>query len=240
MTYAFDFVLLGLTPGLTDLRAQLVDSGGANVGAAISTGFTDMLSGFYIWYAAAIPSGHRGGVKFYSNAAPTVTLAFQAINPQINEVWSNATRTLTQSAAQVAATVAGSVINVLRGDTFSIALTGLGSLTGYVTLDFTVKLSPNDSDADAVLRIRKNASAMADGLLRLNGAAVAPADASHGSITINDEALGNITIALAAAEAAQLVVNSYTYDVQKVGAAAVGTLTEGTFIVSADVTRAVA
>lgn len=69
--------------GLTDLRAQLVDSSGTNVGSAVSTGFVEIgVSGNYLWTYAAFPDGHRGGVKFYSNAAPTVFLAFVAINPE--------------------------------------------------------------------------------------------------------------------------------------------------------------
>lgn len=72
--------------GLTDLRAQLVDSAGTNVGSAVSTGFVEIgASGNYLWTYTAFPAGHRGGCKFYSNAAPTVFLAFVAINPEEGE-----------------------------------------------------------------------------------------------------------------------------------------------------------
>lgn len=236
MSYAFDFALSGLTPGLTDLRAQLVDTTGANAGSPLSTGFIDQGSGFYQWHAAAIPAGHQGGVKFYSAAAPAVTLALMAINPQINEVWSNATRTLTQTAQQIVTGLTGSTITVSRGDSFSVSLTGLGNVSSYVSLDFTIKYSPGDADADAVLRIRKNASASNDGLLVLNGAP-AP-DATQGYVTIDNAALGNMTIVLSAADAALLAPDNYVFDVQMITAAGVTTLTNGTFIVSADVTRA--
>jgi hypothetical protein len=134
-------------------------------------------------------------------------------------VWGYTTRTLTSSAAATGATVSGSSITITRGDTMSAALTGLGSVAAYVTLDFTVKGDVMNSDNEAVIHIRKNASGVGDGLLRLNGAAAA--DASKGSITINDAALGNITIAMDA---------TVTDDLDPY---------EGMFNVDADVTMAV-
>jgi hypothetical protein len=68
--------------GLTDLRAQLVDTAGVNVGAAVTTGFTEIGQGNYLWHYAVWPDGHRGGVKFYSAATPTTILAFVAVNPE--------------------------------------------------------------------------------------------------------------------------------------------------------------
>ena len=67
--------------GITDLRAQLVDSAGGDVGVAISQGFADMGQGNYQWYCASIPDDFTfGGVKFFSDAAPAVTLASTAIS----------------------------------------------------------------------------------------------------------------------------------------------------------------
>ena len=85
MTYTLDFsVQLGPgKTGLSDLRAQLVDTGGANVGSAVSTGFTEIgTTGTYLWHYAAFPDSHRGGVKFYSLAASSTILAFAPINPE--------------------------------------------------------------------------------------------------------------------------------------------------------------
>ena len=153
-------------------------------------------------------------------------------------VWSYSTRTLTQSAASVTAAVSGSDITITRGDTLSASLTGLGSLSGYVSLDFTVKGGKADSDDDALIRIRLNASGSDDGLLRFDKTAAA--DADQGSITIDDADAGNITITLAAALTDDLAVQSgLEYDVQMITASAVTTLTEGTAHVVADVTRAV-
>jgi hypothetical protein len=84
MAYPLSFSIgLGINKAaIADLNAQLVDTAGSNVGAAIATGFVNIGSGFYLWYTAAIPAAHRGGVKFYSAAAPTVVLAFCAVNPE--------------------------------------------------------------------------------------------------------------------------------------------------------------
>lgn len=153
------------------------------------------------------------------------------------EVWENPTRTLTMSGASVAAAVEGSQITVMRGDTLSAALTGLGALTGYVSLDFTVKRHKKSTDDEAIIRIRLNATGIGDGLLRLNGAASTPAD---GSITIDDLAAGDITIALEAVETKELLRGVYYYDVQLITAAGVSTLTLGTVEVVEDVTRLVA
>jgi hypothetical protein len=154
------------------------------------------------------------------------------------EVWTYATRTLTQSAASVTATVAGAAITITRGDTLSASLTGLGDLTGYTSIDWTVKEQKSDSDADAIIRIRVNASGTGDGLLRFNKAAVT--DATLGSITIDDVTDGDITIALAASAADDLqTTQGLYYDVQKITGTTVQTLTENRCSVSEDVTRAI-
>jgi len=152
-------------------------------------------------------------------------------------VWAHGTRTLTMTAAEIEAALSGDTITARRGDSLSVSLTGLGSLAGYVSLDFTVKRSKNDSDDEAIIRIRKNASGVGDGLLRLNGE---EATASDGSLVIDDETAGNITVNLAASAMAELTAwSGYYYDVQEITATAVDTKTEGLFVVSADVTRAV-
>lgn len=155
------------------------------------------------------------------------------------EVWSYSSRTLTQSAASVASAVAGGVITITRGDSLSASLTDIGALTGYVSLDFTVKRSKDDTDDDAILRIRLNATGTDDGLITINKVS-SGLTAANGSITIDDAATGNITIALAAEETDDLVAYSgYFYDVQMITATAVTTLTEGVCNVVLDVTRAV-
>jgi len=154
------------------------------------------------------------------------------------EVWANSSRTLTQAAASVVAAVSGSEITIARGDTLSASLTGLGSLSGYVSIDFTVKLNKDAADSAAIINIRKNQSGSGDGLLVLNGATAGTA--GNGSITIDDEDDGDITIALAAAETDDLTpIKKIYYDVQMITATAVSTLTAGYCTISADVTKAV-
>lgn len=84
MAYALTYGLaLGPAYAATsDLRAQLVDTTGGNVGGAISTGFINIGSGHHMWTYANMPDDHRGGVKFYSNAAASTVLAFLCVNPQ--------------------------------------------------------------------------------------------------------------------------------------------------------------
>ncbi len=147
-------------------------------------------------------------------------------------VWAAAVRTLTQSAASVTATVSGSDITCTRGDSLSASLTDVGALTGYSKIYFTVKRDHDDADSVSIIQIEKTA-----GLKYIDGAAAVTA--ANGTITITDEATGDITIALDEAETAKLDAGVYYYDVQIVrSAGTVSTLTSGEFTVSADVTRA--
>jgi hypothetical protein len=132
--------------------------------------------------------------------------------------------------------VIGTTITLLRGDTFTASLPDTGALTGYQSIDFTVKASKSDTDDEAVIRIRKSASGIDDGLLRLNGAAPTT---ETGSIAIDDEATGDITITLDETATDDLSTGTYVYDVQLVTATGVQTLTSGSLKVTADVTRAV-
>ena len=145
---------------------------------------------------------------------------------------------LNASSVTVVSTVKGSTITILRGDTLSAKLSDLGDLTNYVSLDFTVKRNAYQTDDEATVRIRKNASGLTDGLLTLNGAT--PSSADDGSIAITDAAAGDITITLAASCTDDLATGTYAYDVQLIEVGDVSTLTSGKATVIADVTRAVA
>lgn len=140
---------------------------------------------------------------------------------------------VTLLAVSVAAAVAGSTITCQRGDTLTAALTDIGALTGYSKLWFTVKADKAHTDAQAVLFVEKAA-----GLTVVNGEA--HTTTTNGSITVSDEATGDITITIKPAVTDDLPVMSGYYDVQmSTAAGAVSTLTTGTFTVNADVTRAV-
>ena len=152
-------------------------------------------------------------------------------------VWTNSTRTLTQSAASVTAAVSGSTITVYRGTTWSISLTGLGDISTYDTVYFSVKENLSDSDDNAILRVKNSAS----GLLRWNKAAVLTD--TNGVITIDDAAAGNITITVLEAETASApVASSYSYDIKGVdndGQTDMISIGLDSFVVAGDVTRAI-
>jgi len=147
-------------------------------------------------------------------------------------VWEYSSRTLTQSAASVTTAVTGSNITVMRGDYWSISLTGLGSLAGRTKLYFTVKKSRTDTDAESIIQIEETA-----GLLYLNGAVAGTA--SNGSLTVTNETTGAVTIVLKAAETDDIEPSELLYDVQISDASGNPTTISdgGTFTVTADVTR---
>lgn len=73
---------LGATKTGLTLSAQLVNTSNTNVGSAITSGFSELGEGFYMWAYDNIPDGHRGGVKFYESGE-TELLTFVALNPEM-------------------------------------------------------------------------------------------------------------------------------------------------------------
>lgn len=129
-------------------------------------------------------------------------------------VWTFGTRTLTQSVASLQDVIDGTSITRQSGSTWVISITGLGSLTGYDKIWFTLKDDPLYEDSKAVLQIAKHADESADGLIVLDGAATG-LTATDAEIEIDDEAVGNITITVQAAATAQITpgVSRY-YDIK--------------------------
>jgi hypothetical protein len=146
MPYTLDTAIALPDAGLA-LSAQLVNTTGANVGSAVTTGFTDLGLGFYLWHYSSYPDGHRGAVKF---SAGGVLRAVAAINPEEAENTDTKTSTRATSTASappavtiVSPVVQGGNVQIVRGDdyanadgralTFDISDptgTGLPSLTG--------------------------------------------------------------------------------------------------------------
>lgn len=120
---------------------------------------------------------------------------------------------------------------ILRGDSWSAQLLELGDLTGYDELYFTAKKSTDDTDLQARIAIE-----LPGGLVRLNGAG---STAIWGAITIDNLALGNITLTLTPEATAQLIPTTLCYDVQRRDGAVVTTLALSTVTVSPDVTRGI-
>lgn len=126
MAYTLDTVVPAGTAGLTDLRAQLYDTAGSNVGSAITTGFVDLGTGFYHWHYAAFPDAHRGGVKFYSAAASSVILSAVAINPEEGEYADAKTSTRSTYAGGAVASVTAPVTVGANNDKTGYALSSAG------------------------------------------------------------------------------------------------------------------
>jgi len=93
-----------------------------------------------------------------------------------------------------------SSLSIRIGDTWTQDIDSLGDLTGKV-VTFAMKKRASDADTAAIVFITEGT-----GLTRLNGAATT---AGWGSITINDEAAGDITIRLESDATSLLTSGSY-------------------------------
>ena len=187
------------------------------VACTVANGFEDDKS--YMIYIEATVDSDTGGICYGFRVK--------------NNVWSESPRTLTQAAASVVSAVSGSDITIKRGDSLSASITGLGTLTGYTTIWFTVKTEMSDADSDSIIQIDTDT-----GLVYLNGAAASVA--ANGSITVDDAVAGDITIALDESETDDLAPHrGLYYDVQMLNGGDVTTLTEGLCKVAGDVTRSI-
>ena len=215
------------TAGTTTLLSRL---------SATRAGYLDNLSGGAVALASALTTAQTDLTTLLSrlSAARAGYLDALASNGALiaATVWAYATRTLTQSAASVAATVAGTTITVQRGDSWSIALTGLGNISTRSKLWFTIKEDTGLADTASTVQIEETL-----GLLYLNASSTVTA--AHGTITVTNATTGALTIALDEASSVSVAPGSYAYDIQvRTAAGAVTTLSAGTCIVEADVTRA--
>ena len=226
------------TDAVAEIADQVWDEAIAGHAVAGSTGAALSAAGSAgdPW-ATAIPGAYTSGQAGYQQGT-TVTSALTSIIAAIAAapaaVWAYVTRTLTQSASTVASAVAGSDITAHRGDQLSAALTSLGAIPADRTAFwFTVKSDLDDDDDESTIQIEET-----DGLLYLNGAA---ATAAQGSLTVDVEADGDVTVWLSDAATAELATTGgIYYDLQYLDATGEATtLASGTFKVTADVTRAI-
>ena len=76
-------ISLGLGSSKTglSLQAQIVDFANIPVGGLVTTGFSEIGSGNYMWNYSLFPDSFRGGVKFYDQSSQSVVLSFVALNP---------------------------------------------------------------------------------------------------------------------------------------------------------------
>jgi hypothetical protein len=186
------------------------------IACTVANGFEDGKS--YTIYISATVDGDTGGICY----------GFRAQTP----VWSEATRTLTQSATAIAAAVAGGTVTIHRGDSLSVSITGLGDISTRTKLWFTVKRSPADADTASIIQIEETA-----GLVYLNGAT---GTAILGDIAVDDAVAGDITITLDETATDDLVPQSgLYYDIQMKTATTIETLSAGPCNITADITRVV-
>jgi hypothetical protein len=81
--YTLDFSInLGASQTGLTLKAILVNSSNVDVGSEMTSGFSEIGFGQYLFHCTTIPDAHRGGIKFYTGTLPTGLKAFAAINPQ--------------------------------------------------------------------------------------------------------------------------------------------------------------
>ena len=144
------------------------------------------------------------------------------------DIWSSSIRTLTQSPAEIVATVLGADITQIRGDSWAVQLTGveLGSIQ-----QLAIKHSAKQSDSAALLFVDS-----VNGLTVLNGVAQDGEDSSKASLTYDSTIL---TLTVDASITAQLPAGSLQYGVQSISNN--GIVSEpygGTFRVLADIVRA--
>ena len=114
----FSFAFVNL-PGLP-LNAKLFDSSGAQTGATITTGFSDLGDGAY-QYLATIPDGHVGTLKIYDSAQPSRCIPL-AVNPQEIENADVKTSTRSTFAGGAVASVTGNVGGNVVGSVGSLAM----------------------------------------------------------------------------------------------------------------------
>lgn len=173
-----------------------------------------------------------------AGAVTAAAIATDAVTELAAGNWTYTTRTLTASSSGADITTETGHISRKRGDTWGISITGLGALTGYTSLWFTLKVRPSEADSAAIVQIKLNATGLSDGLLYVNGAAAS--NEALGSITIDDLAAGNITIALDQSITASLpIASGLYYDVQTLISAATNTPDSGSFDIVEDITRSI-
>ena len=226
-----DLITLGLGPEIVGLSGITVQDILDGMNAAPPAVNVTLWAGDAVAGAPALEATAQAILEDTGTTLPAVIAAVDS------DVWSYATRTLTQSSTSTTDSTAAGSIARRRGDSWSISLT-VGAITGYTSLWFTAKWDRDNTDAMAVIQIKKNASGTDDGLLYVNGAAAT--DALKGSITVSDASTGAIVIAVDETITDDLPPAGIYYDVQVLNAGTVSTLDSGTLTITADVTRAVA
>jgi hypothetical protein len=209
-------------------------------------------TGIYVGSFPAISAGTYGvSVRLRAGASPATTDAIlgngtmnwngtaekslgasgeytTAIAAIAGAVWANASRTLTQIAQEISASISGSTVTAIRGNSWEIELT---DLTLGPKQQLALKWRASDLDAQALLMVDS-----VDGLTVLNGQPVLVADKNDASLDYTGTTL---TLTVTAATSAQLPAGACLYGIQSV--AVDETVSEaygGSFEIMADIVRA--
>jgi hypothetical protein len=167
--------------------------------------------------------------KTTTNALTATTISGAS---SASDVWSYASRTLTQGAASVISAVSGTELTGYKFSTLTFTLTGLTDFTGWTKLWFTAKNNVNDADTASMIQIvESSTSAATDGLLYINGG-VAPT-LGNGDVTVNSTT--SITVKVEAVEMAKLPTCVLFYDVKVLTSNAVVAVSEGGHLSITDV-----
>jgi len=144
--------------------------------------------------------------------------------------WGYVTRTLTQTATEISATISDGSISQVRGNTWAISVDLDMDLTA-AKIQLAIKQNSDDADSESVVFIDTDA-----GLIYLDGDAAA--SASDGSIDIDDALNGLITVNLNASATSRLEEGLFRYGFQVVVGATVIEAAIGNFTIVSDIVHA--
>jgi hypothetical protein len=146
-------------------------------------------------------------------------------------VWAYVTRVLTAPASGATSPSAG-LMTILHGSAYPRTITGLGDISSRTGLVLTLKSSLADADADAILQLEET-----NGVLILNSATTG-FDADLGSLVVDDETTGAVTITLTDELTAELpLLDNKPYDLKMFAASGSTVLETGVWTVTRTATR---
>jgi hypothetical protein len=208
-----------------------------NVTQIGGTSAAGMLSTTGVFYTAALANAPSGSGPTADQIAakilktPANLIATNSDN-SVNASGGGTTVYVSITAAQAAAALTGAAISITRGDTVTVHITGLGTISGSRTkLAFTAKLSTDDPDSSSLIQVTENG-----GLTILNSST--SVTSGHASLTVINASAGDVDLVIGAAETAQLKICDGVWDVSQFVNSTVKTLGLGTISIVPDVTRA--
>ena len=140
-----------------------------------------------------------------SNFAASAISSGVFMQSAADEMWSSSARTLTMTAAQAAAAVAGSMPNIEIAVSYDQTISGLTIPATWAKMYLTIKNDLGDTDAQSLVQLLKSnpADATNDGLLYIGGAS---ATKSQGYLTVS-QAGGTIQVVIASSATDDLSPN---------------------------------